>query len=56
LHPVVACLGWLIVLFALGFILGLLFAFLGYGAEVREFAAKAGTNFFVIQIIIAVSI
>jgi hypothetical protein len=32
--PVVACLGWLIVLFALGFILGVLFAFLGYGAEV----------------------
>jgi membrane protease YdiL (CAAX protease family) len=52
--PVVACLGWLIVLFALGFILGLLFAFLGYGAEVREFAAKAGTNFFVIQISIAI--
>jgi membrane protease YdiL (CAAX protease family) len=52
--PVVACLGWLIVLFALGFILGLLFAFLGYGAEAREFAAKAGTNFFVIQISIAI--
>jgi uncharacterized protein len=51
--PVIACLGWLIVLLALGFILGLLFAFLGYGTEVREFAAKAGKNFFVIQISIA---
>jgi membrane protease YdiL (CAAX protease family) len=51
---IVASLGWLIVLSALSFILGFLSAALGYGTQVKEFSAKVQSNFFAIQIIIAI--